>query len=115
MSKITKQELVTECATKALTSIVNGNLKVAIEQIVEDVIQWAQDGSQPSGQVLLNETKTPENIPAAVSTPTGPQPAPIGNVVVSNTRSETEGARVGPAPKSPGWSDPFAGTSWGAK
>ena len=116
MSKISKEQLVTECASKALTSIIDGNLKRAISQVIEDVIAWTEDKSLIAGEVLLCEDhKTSCGCKQPVADSSLPTPAPVGNEVVSNDRTVTEGARVGAAPRSPGWSDPFAGTSWGVK
>ena len=51
--------------------------------------------------------------------PNAPRPAPVGNQTSVITQSDKKPdhavpARVGKAPVTQGWSNPFAGTSWGA-
>ena len=56
---------------------------------------------------------------AALVDPNASRPVPVNNqksvITQSNTKPDhATGARVGRAPTTQGWSNPFAGTSWGA-
>jgi hypothetical protein len=69
-----------------------------------------------AGINMDNVNITPVDAPVD---PNASRPAPVGNqksvITQSNTKPDHAApARVGKAPVTQGWSNPFAGTSWGA-
>jgi hypothetical protein len=117
-TKLTREQLVDKCATQLLTSIVNGNLKTAVSDIIDNVIEWNNNTPLSEKQVLLTEVTPTPIVPeksSAISNEPTIRPAAVGNITSTNDQNSGQrSAQVG-SKVSSGWSDPFQGTSWGIK
>ena len=114
MNKQTRDQLVTECSTDVLASIVNGNLKEAIEKIIDKAIAWEKNQTSGNVEILLNEKKEEACTPIVPNNSPAIKPAEVGSKVTSSPEPANgpKGAPVGNKVTT-GWGNPFGGTSWG--